>query len=190
MRSFRRHGYRPLRLGELGCAGAGCLVEPGALVAHPERIFLGEGVYVGPLAILEGYHRVEGVLHVGDGSWIGPQAFLHAAGGIRLGRRVGVGPQVCILTSRHDLDAEQEMLLDSPLVFAPVQVGDGADLGARCVLLPGVRIGRGAQVGAGAVVSRDVPDFAVVAGVPARLLRFRWETRRTSAAEAADGESV
>ncbi len=170
----RSHGTRPMRLEDLGAAGPGCIVEHGALVAHPERVFLGRGVYVGPFAVLEGYHLEHGVLRVGDGSWIGPHAVLHAAGGLHIGRRVGIGPQACILTSQHELDAEPEALLDAPLRFASVVIEDGADIGARSVLMPGVRIGRGAQVGAGAVVTEDVPDFAIVVGVPARLLRHRW----------------
>ena len=59
------------------------------------------------------------------------------------------------------------------IVFAPVHIGDGSDLGVGSTILPGVTVGRGVQVGAGAVVAEDVPDFAVVAGVPARVLRYR-----------------
>jgi acetyltransferase-like isoleucine patch superfamily enzyme len=54
-----------------------------------------------------------------------------------------------------------------------VVIEDDADLGVGAIVLPGVRIGRGAQVGAGAVVTKDVPDYAVVAGVPARVVRER-----------------
>ena len=65
--------------------------------------------------------------------------------------------------------------LDSPLEMGEVVIEDGADLGIGAILLPGVRVGRGAQVGAGAVVSRDVEPYTVVAGVPAVLLRERPE---------------
>ena len=61
----------------------------------------------------------------------------------------------------------------APIDFAPVIIEDDADLGVGAIVLPGVRIGRGAQVGAGAVVTRDVPPYAVVAGNPARVLRER-----------------
>ena len=176
IRPPRSHGTRPLVLEELGAVGEGCVVEHGVLVAHPERIFLDRAVYVGPMTILEGYHLEDGTLHVGEGCWIGPQCFLHAAGGIRIGPRVGIGPQVCILTSAHQVDAEAERLLDAPLRRAPVTIEEGADVGARSVLLPGVTVGRGAQVGAGSVVTRDVPPYAVVVGVPARVLRHRWES--------------
>jgi len=54
-----------------------------------------------------------------------------------------------------------------------VHIEDDADLGVGAIVLPGVRVGRGAQVGAGAVVTRDVPPYAVVAGNPARVLRER-----------------
>jgi acetyltransferase-like isoleucine patch superfamily enzyme len=60
-------------------------------------------------------------------------------------------------------------------VIRPVRVGDWADIGVNAVLLPGVTVGKGAIVGAGAVVTHDVPDYAIVAGVPAKILRFRKE---------------
>ncbi|MBK7009946.1 MAG: hypothetical protein IPH36_15590 [Saprospiraceae bacterium] len=67
---------------------------------------------------------------------------------------------------------------DNNVFFHPVEcksvvIGDGADIGVGAILLPGATVGRGAVVGAGAVVTGDVPDFAVVAGVPARILRYR-----------------
>jgi acetyltransferase-like isoleucine patch superfamily enzyme len=65
--------------------------------------------------------------------------------------------------------------LASPLEFAPIVVEDDSDIGVGAIILPGVRIGRGAQIGAGAVVTRDVPAYAVAAGNPARVLRMRPE---------------
>jgi galactoside O-acetyltransferase len=61
---------------------------------------------------------------------------------------------------------------DRLMVHAPVEVDDDVWLGAGAVVLPGVHIGRGAVVGAGAVVTRDVPPFSIVAGVPARVVRM------------------
>jgi len=66
-------------------------------------------------------------------------------------------------------------ILDAPVELAPVVIEDHVDLGVGCIVLPGVRIGRGAQIGAGAVVAGDVPAYAVAAGVPARVLRERPE---------------
>ncbi|MCB9526553.1 MAG: acyltransferase [Myxococcales bacterium] len=114
-------------------------------------------------------------MRIGDDCWIGQGCFFHAAGGITVGDRVGVGPFVKILTSFHGEAGRAVPILDSPLEFAPVVVGDDCDLGVGSLLLPGVTLGRGVQVGAGAVVTKDVPDFAVVAGNPARILRYRPE---------------
>jgi acetyltransferase-like isoleucine patch superfamily enzyme len=142
------------------------------MVFHPENIEIGDAVYVGHYAILKGYHR--GTMRIGDGCWIGQQVFLHAAGGLHIGRRVGIGPGARVITSRHQLPADPRTpILDGALEFAPVVLGDGCDLGVGAIVLPGVTVGAGAQVGAGAVVTRDVPDGAVVAGVPARLVRQR-----------------
>ena len=57
--------------------------------------------------------------------------------------------------------------------MAPVVIRRDADIGVGAIILPGVTIGVGAQVGAGAVVSRDVPDYSIAAGVPARVLKTR-----------------
>jgi len=58
-------------------------------------------------------------------------------------------------------------------VIKPVVIGFGADIGTNSVVLPGVRVGANAIIGAGAVVNQDVPDYAIAAGVPARVLRDR-----------------
>jgi acetyltransferase-like isoleucine patch superfamily enzyme len=168
----RSHGSGHFRPEDLAACGEGTVFETGALVFHPENVEIGRDVYIGHYAILKGYHQNR--LVIGDGSWIGQMAFLHAAGGIAIGRRVGIGPGVQILTSRHQLARGGDgAILDQPLDFAPVALGDGCDIGAGAIIMPGVRIGRGAQVGAGAVVTRDVPDLTVAQGVPARLARAR-----------------
>ncbi len=167
----RSHGSGAFRPEDLAACGEGSVLEATALVFHPEHVYLGRDVYVGHQAILEGYHRNR--LVVGDGSWLGAQCFLHAAGGLTIGRNVGVGPGVRVLTSRHGEAGRAVAILHAPLELLPVAIEDDVDLGVGAVVLPGVTIGRGAQVGAGAVVTHDVPPYAVVAGVPARVLRER-----------------
>ncbi|MCB9593486.1 MAG: acyltransferase [Sandaracinaceae bacterium] len=165
------HGSGRFSPDQLAACGEGCVFEEGSLIFHPDRVWIGAGVYVGHGAILHGYHK--GDLRIGDGTWIGPQCFFHAAGHLTLGRNVGVGPSVKIITSAHQEAGRDVPILHSPIGFAPVVVEDDADLGVGAIVLPGVTIGRGAQVGAGAVVTRDVPAYAVVAGNPARVLRER-----------------
>lgn len=167
----RSHGAGTFRRSDLRAIGRDCVIERGVLVFHPENVSLGRNVYVGHQTILKGYYRNQ--LRIGDETWIGQQCFLHAAGGIAIGARVGVGPGVKILTSQHREAGRATPVLFSPIAFAPVAIEDDADVGVGAIVLPGVTVGRGAVVGAGAVVTRDVPAFAVVAGVPARVLRRR-----------------
>jgi len=169
----RSHGTGVVDRALLAACGDDVVIEPGALIFHPENVRIGARVYVGHHAILKGYHRNE--LRIGDGSWIGQAAFLHAAGGITIGADVGIGPHVCVLTSVHDdlEGAATGPIMDGPLRFAPVVLEDGCDLGVGAIVLPGVTVGRGAQVGAGSVVTHDVAPGSVVAGNPARLLRHR-----------------
>ena len=155
--------------------GEGVVLEQGVLVFHPENIRLGDNVYVGHQTVLKGYYQ--NTMSIGDGTWIGQQCFLHSAGGIEIGKQVGVGPGVKILTSTHAETAPPTPIMDGPLAFAPVVVGDGCDLGVGCIILPGVTLGPGVQVGAGAVVTHDAPAGAIIAGVPAKVIRMRGETK-------------
>jgi maltose O-acetyltransferase len=109
-----------------------------------------------------------GNLAIGPGTSIDQQAMLDARGGLTIGAAVATGPDVMLLTAEHDPH--------SPTFagrLAPVVIGDRCWLGARATVLPGVTIGEGAVVAAGAVVSRDVAPFMIVGGVPARVIGER-----------------
>ena len=166
------HGSGQIEREELAACGRSVIIEPGALIFHPENVEIGDEVYIGHYAILKGYYK--NTLTIGARSWIGQGAFLHAAGGLCIGERVGIGPGARIITSQHEMPADAAVpVMDGELLFAPVTLEDGCDLGVGSIVLPGVRIGRGAQVGAGAVVTRAVPAGAIVAGVPARVVGNR-----------------
>jgi acetyltransferase-like isoleucine patch superfamily enzyme len=168
---FRSHGSGVVDRNSISVIGENVIIEPGVLIFHAENVRLGNNVYVGHQAILKGYHR--NLLEIGDNTWIGQQSFIHSAGGVRIGNNVGIGPGVKIITSYHADEGSEVPILYAKIVFAEVIVEDDCDIGVGAILLPGVRLGRGAQVGAGAVVTRDVAAFAVVAGVPAKVLRVR-----------------
>ena len=167
----RSHGDGGFRAEQLKGCGPDCVFEAGVLVFHPENIELGANVYVGHHAILKGYYK--NTMRIGDETWIGQQAFLHSAGGIDIGARVGIGPGVRIITSSHVEAGRNIPILSSPIELAPVVIEDDCDIGVGAIVLPGVRIGRGAQIGAGAVVTEDVPPYTVAMGVPARVARER-----------------
>lgn len=173
VRRFSSHGDGAFTRDALGACGEHVIFEAEVRIWHPEHVFLGENVYLGHGAMLKAYYKNE--LRIDDDTWVGQGVFFHAAGGIHIGPRVGIGPFVKILTSVHDEAGREVPILASPLRFAPVVIEADADVGVSTIILPGVRIGQGAQVGAGSVVTRDVPPYAVVAGNPARVLRFRPE---------------
>jgi acetyltransferase-like isoleucine patch superfamily enzyme len=167
----RSHGSGELVVDDLASVGEGCVFEAGVLVFHPENVHLGTNVYVGHQTILKGYYDNE--MRIGDETWIGQQCFFHSAGGLTIGARVGIGPGVRIITSSHQEAGRDTPILFSPIEFAEVVIEDDADIGVSAVILPGVRIGRGAQIGAGAVVTRDIPPYAVAIGSPAKVIRER-----------------
>ncbi|HJK89403.1 MAG TPA: hypothetical protein RMH26_01610, partial [Polyangiaceae bacterium LLY-WYZ-15_(1-7)] len=123
----RSHGTGAFEPDDLATCGEDCVFEAGVLIFHPENVHLGRNVYVGHQAILKGYHRSS--MRIGDESWIGQQCFFHSAGGLEIGARVGVGPAVKILTSRHAEAGRRTPILFSPIETAPVVIEDDADLG-------------------------------------------------------------
>ncbi len=167
------HGSGQFTPDQFARLGQGVVIEPGVLVFHPEHIEIGDHVYVGHYTILKGYYRNRMI--IGAGSWIGQMCFLHSAGGIRIGRDVGIGPGVYILTSTHTGDDLSVPIMHTALTFGEVVIEDGCDIGIGTVILPGVTIRRGTQVGAGAVITADTEPYSVVAGVPGRRLRMRGE---------------
>ena len=169
----RSHGNGSFRPEQLAALGEDCVIEADVLIFHPENVYLGRNVYVGHRTILKGYYQNQ--MRIGDESWIGQNCFFHSAGGISIGARVGIGPGVIILTSTHKEMGRRTAPLLSPIDAAPVRIDDEVNLGVGSVVMPGVSIGKGAIIAAGAVVTHDVAPHAVVAGAPARFLRERPE---------------
>jgi maltose O-acetyltransferase len=116
-----------------------------------------------------GQLRRDGLV-IGAHTRINRDCCLDARGSLHIGENVSISPEVTILTAYHPID-DPEFRVAS----RPIEIDDYAFVGTRATILAGVRIGRGAVVGAGAVVTRDVPPLAVVAGVPARQVGTRPE---------------
>lgn len=112
-------------------------------------------------------------LSIGDDTGIGLNCYLSCADHVTLGARVLMGPEVMIFTSNHVWNSEVMTYFKQGEITAPVEISDDAWIGARSILLPGVTIGRGCTVAAGSVVVESTPDFSVVAGVPARVLKIK-----------------
>jgi len=167
----KSHGDGSFKIEQFKKIGDNVIFENGVLVFHPENIILGDNIYIGHQTILKSYYK--GLLTIGDGTWIGQQCFFHSAGNITIGMNVGIGPGVKIITSYHSEEGRDKPILHSELIFKEVLIEDNADLGVGSIILPGVTIGKGAIVGAGAVVTSNVSPFHVVVGVPAKTLLVR-----------------
>lgn len=125
-----------------------------------------------------------GRITIGDRSAITNWCVIDGRGGLSVGNDVMIGFETIVLTSTHRSDSLSVPMRDQGLYQAPVTIGDDVWIGCRSVIVPGVSIGSHAIIGAGSVVTKDVPEWGVVAGVPARLLRDRRTGRNSMEGEA------
>jgi len=105
---------------------------------------------------------------IGTGSAIGGRCLLDGRSGLRIGNSVNLSGEVWLLTLEHDPNSP-----DFGVRGGPVVINDYVWVGGKAIILPGVTVGRGAVVGCGAVVTKDVPEYAIVAGVPAKIIGER-----------------
>ncbi len=114
----------------------------------------------------------EGIEFIEVGNDVSIAAFVHmwGYGGIKIGNRVMIGSHSSISTITHDYTKEQ---MYNTIVAKPIVIEDDVWIGTHSVIMPGVTIRKGAVVGAGAVVTKDVDAFSIVIGVPANALKLR-----------------
>lgn len=92
---------------------------------------------------------------------------------MHIGKNVMMGPDVTILTHTHNIERTDIPMGQQGMRISEVVIGNDVWIGMRVIIMPGVKIGNGVVIGAGAVVTKDVPDFAIVGGVPAKVIKFR-----------------
>ena len=124
--------------------------------------------------------KIDGVLHmwarfydpsnieIGSDSIVGDHAFLDGRAKLKIGNHVDIASEVMIYNSEHDVSSEY--FSDR---IEPIEIGDYVFIGPRAIIMPGIKIGKGAIVAAGAVVTHDIPEFAIVGGVPAKVIGVR-----------------
>jgi acetyltransferase-like isoleucine patch superfamily enzyme len=114
-----------------------------------------------------------GVIRIGCDSLVGDYSNLYGQGGLEIGSNVMIASGVRIVANSHTFDRLDIPISQQPCVSRGIRIGDGVWIGTNAVILDGVSIGDGAVVAAGAVVTKEVPPFAIVGGVPARLIKMR-----------------
>ena len=114
-------------------------------------------------------------VEIGDCSSFGNRCIVQAS--VRIGSDVMMGPDVKIYTRNHKMDEISRPMRLQGDSLSPVVIGDDVWIACNVVILPGVSIGSHAVIGAGTIVTRDVPDYAIVVGNPGMVIRFRSRSR-------------
>ena len=127
------------------------------------------GMHIESCAISSGVRFGSARIAIGEGTFVNENCVFANSVLVSIGRRCDIAHDVVFVTNTHELgDAERRAGRSKP---APIQVGDGCWIGARAVVLPGVTIGAGTIIAAGAVVTKDCEAHSIYAGVPARKIR-------------------
>jgi acetyltransferase-like isoleucine patch superfamily enzyme len=117
--------------------------------------------------------KAPGSLTIGDRVSVNQGCFINARGKVTIGSDVRIAHSVTIMSVNHRFSDTQQPIHKQGVDNGSVHIGDDVWIGSRSVILPGVRVASGAVVGAGSVVTKDVPTMSVVGGNPAKLLRVR-----------------
>lgn len=178
----------------LGHVGRGVVFGQGVVLRHPHKVRLGDGVTVDDLVVLDAKGTGNRGIDVGRGAFLGRGTILsckdgdivlgdHAnlgfhcevfsASSVTVGAQALFAAQVYLVGGGHEFERADAAVIDQPRTSRGIALGENVWLGTGVKVLDGIRIGSHVVVGAGGVVTSDLPDGAVAAGVPARVLRTR-----------------
>ncbi|MDX2197213.1 MAG: acyltransferase [Cytophagales bacterium] len=114
-----------------------------------------------------------GTITIGEHTFIGQYTVIYGHGNVTIGSNSLISMHCRILSSNHTIPDRQHIIRDMPDILLPVTIGNDVWLGAGVTVLGGVNIGHGCVVGAGAVVTKDLPDYSIAVGNPATIIRHR-----------------
>ncbi len=146
------HNFRKLCYRLAGMKiGRHSTIHMGARIYYPQGIEIGEGTLIGEKSTLDGRKQLK-----------------NSRGGLKIGNHVDIASDVMIWTSQHDIHSENMATIEEK-----VEIADYVFIGPRSIIMPGVKIGQGAIVAGGAVVTKDVEAMKIVAGMPAKEIGER-----------------
>lgn len=140
-------------------------------IARPKQMTVAARATIFPYAYLK---SAGGAIVIGENASIGEYTYINSARRVSIGRNVLIAPSCHITDANHGVAADRP-IRDQARTRTPVHIGDDAWIGAGAKVLSGVNVGDGAVVAAGAVLTKDVPAGAIVAGVPAKFIRWRGD---------------
>lgn len=169
-----------------------CFIHPFADIQYPLRCRIARGARIGrcvvvcrgrePYALTLGkvylhdgvlLDALGGYLEIGDGTTVNPGCIMYATGGLYIGGRCGIAAYTVIVAVNHTFALPDMPIINQPVSAHGISIADDVWIGAGSRVLDGVILAKGTVVGAGAVVCRSFPAGAVIAGVPARLVKMR-----------------
>lgn len=164
-----RNGYLKLRF--RGLSSGSYILWGSRLLRFPENIKIGSG------SIVKNYCAIcacnpNSIIRIGSGCTIGDYSYIYASGSIEIGNNVLIAPFAYLVDSDHGIKPN-ELIRDQSLTIKSIVIDDDVWLGARVVILGGVRISKGAVIAAGSVVKDDVGEYEIWGGVPAKKIGER-----------------
>jgi acetyltransferase-like isoleucine patch superfamily enzyme len=178
----------------LGSVGRGVVFGQGVVLRHPHKIRIGRGVTIDDLVVLDAKGTSNRGIDIGDGVFLGRATILSCKDGdITLGDHTNLGfhcevfsgssvtvgrhglfaAYVYLVGGGHEFEKADVAVIDQPRASEGIALGDNVWLGTGAKVLDGVTLGSNVVVGANGVVTADLPDGSIAAGVPARVLRTR-----------------
>ena len=159
----------------IASAGRDVFVEANVrILRHPENVRLGERVMLKEGARICPTNPAA-TISIGAWTTVGHHSFIFATEGVEIGSDCLIAPFCYIIDNEHGIEPGT-LIRNQPMTAQRVVIGDGVWLGTGAVVTKGVRIGAGAVIGARSVVTADVPENAIVVGVPGRVIRYRGES--------------
>jgi len=144
-------------------------VHPLASIRNHKNISIGDNVIINKNVII----WVES-LSLGNNIQINPNTCIY--GRVIIGSNVMIAPNCMIASGNHDIEINNEpMITQKCTTKGPIRIGDDVWIASNSVLLDGISVGNGAIIGAGSIVTKDVPPMAIVIGNPAKIIRYRYD---------------
>lgn len=180
----------------LGSVGSSCIIEKDVRFNVPQKIFLGNRVFIGENSYLDARHleseiRLEddvdvhrscvlrifragfGKICIREGVTLNMRVYISGDAGVEIGKNSLLSPGVHLFSGNHVFKNPSLPIKCQGGEYGRIEIGEDVWLGTHVIVLQGVTIGKGSVVGAGAVVTKDIPPYSIAVGVPAKVIRKR-----------------
>jgi acetyltransferase-like isoleucine patch superfamily enzyme len=172
--------FRPIRIGLFKLFGVtikknviikpGVVISKGFLNGSKGGVTVNENCELSRGVILKAFG---GQIVIGTNTFLGEYVVVYGHGGVEIGDNTLIAMHTCIVSSNHEVPPKNITIRSKPDILMPVKIGRDVWIGAGCKILGGVTIGDGCVIGAGAVVTKSLPPYAIAMGLPAKITGYR-----------------